>query len=63
MRNKNLVCLGRLKKSEGRKKDGLILGESERTKRAKRLWTLWWPWDLGKKIPVPNSKMGVTLRL
>ena len=34
MRNKNLVCLGRLKKSEGRKKDGLILGESERTKRA-----------------------------
>ena len=32
MRNKNLVCLGRLKKGQGKKR--LILGKSERTKRA-----------------------------
>jgi hypothetical protein len=34
-----------------------------REQKGTRLWTLWWPWDLGKKIPVPNSKMGLTLRL
>jgi len=46
-------------------KKRLILGKSERTKRAEYvdLVQLCWPWDLGKKIPVPNSKMGVTLRL